>query len=253
MKTVYHLDLTEKKIEGSKIAILTGDPFRVEKIAKKIDKGSKEIAWKREYRSYLSYFKDNPILVISTGIGGPSTSILIDELVQIGVEKFIRIGTTGAIQKNIEIGDVIITTGSVRLDGASTHYAPIEYPAVADFEITKALIDSAKKNNIKYHIGITCCSDTFYPGQERYDSASKYVIRRFKGTLSEWQKLGVLNYEMESATLFVVCSVLKVKAGCITGVIVNRIKNEKIKVKDLNKGEEKAIKVGIGALEFLIK
>jgi len=250
-KKAYHLDLDDKKVAGAKYAILPGDPDRVEHIAKKLDSESKPIAKNREYCTYRGNIHSQKVLVTSTGIGGPSTSIAVDELAQLGLRTFLRVGTTGAIQEYINVGDVIITTGSVRLDGASTHYAPIEYPAVADFEIVQILIEAAKSLNITHHTGITASTDTFYPGQERYDSSSKYVIKRFQGTMSEWQKLHVLNYEMESATLFTMANALGLRAGCVSGVIVNRIIGEEII--DLEIGEKNAIDVAVKAMKILVK
>ena len=185
------------------------------------------MAWKREFCTYLAEIKGKKLLITSTGIGGPSTSIAIDELAQLGIGTFIRVGTTGAIQDYIDMGDVIITSGSVRLDGASTHYAPIEYPAVAHYEVLNALIEGAKKVKVKYHVGITASSDTFYPGEERKDSFAKYVLRRFQGATKEWQKLHVLNYEMESSTVLTLTSSMGLKGGCITGV-VNKTGMDKI-------------------------
>lgn len=147
-------------------------------------------------------------------------------MAQLGIRTFLRIGTTGAIQKNINIGDVLITTGAVRLDGASLHFAPLEYPAVADFSCTNALYEAAKAAGITTHVGITASSDTFYPGQERYDTYSGRVVRRFRGSMEEWQKMGVINYEMESATLLTMCSSQGLSAGMIAGVIVNRTQQE---------------------------
>ncbi len=145
-----HLHIDEGQIRGATLALLPGDPFRVPKIAEEIKRQYRgeiaEIAWNREYRSFLCAVHERPVLVISTGIGGPSASIVIEELALLGVSTFIRIGTTGALQEDIRTGDVVITAGSVRLDGASTHYAPIEYPAVAHHEIVNALKESAKEN-----------------------------------------------------------------------------------------------------------
>jgi uridine phosphorylase len=160
------------------------------------------------------------------------------------------VGTTGAIQDYINIGDVIITSGSVRLDGASTHYAPIEYPAVAHYEILNALIEGAKKTKVKYHVGITASSDTFYPGEERYDSFTKYVLRRFQGATKEWQKLNVLNYEMESSTILTLAATMGLRGGCITGV-VNRRGLGKITKESLRTGEETAVQAVVAALERL--
>jgi len=254
---VYHLDLDEVEIKESKFVFLPGAPERVPEIAKSFDPEAVEIAWKREYRTWLGKVKNIPVLVTSTGIGGSSTSIAIDELAQLGVKTFIRIGTTGAIQDNIKVGDVIITTGAVRLDGASTHYAPIEYPAVADYYVTHALIEAAKsickKANFNYHVGITASSATFYPGQERYDSYSGYVIKKFRNSMEEWQKLHVLNYEMESATLLTLCSSLGLKSGCITGVVVNRTMQEQIDKNVVEIAEQRAIEIAIKAMRRLIE
>lgn len=255
MDTVYHLDLNSKKIQGAKIALLPGDPFRSQIIAETISgiygTGNKKLAWKREFCTYLAEIGGIPLLVTSTGIGGPSASIAIDELAQLGIGTFIRVGTTGAIQERVDIGDVIITSGSVRLDGASTHYAPIEYPAVAHHEVLNALVEGAKKTKTRYHVGITASSDTFYPGEERYDSFTKYVLRKFQGATKEWQKLHVLNYEMESSTVLTLTASMGLRGGCITGV-VNRGGTGKIAKDSLKAGEENAIRVAIAATECMV-
>ncbi len=253
MESVYHIGLSREMIKEAKSAFLPGDPERVPKIAKSFDKNAIKLACKREFRTWLGKLKGKMVLVTSTGIGGPSTSIAVEELAQLGVHTFIRVGTTGAIQKNIKVGDVIITTGSLRLDGASTHYAPIEYPAVASYEIVSALIQGAKTTGVDYHLGITASCDTFYPGQERYDSFSGYVIRKFQGSLKEWQKLNVLNYEMESSTLFVVCSTLGLRGGCISGVVVNRTEQEKVKKEAVVLAEKNATQIAIEAMRYLIQ
>lgn len=256
MEKMYHLNLTKEQLKDSKIALVPGDPFRVPKICDEIcdqyGGENTEISWKREYRTNLCEINDTSIVVISSGIGGPSLSIAIEELAMLGIQTFIRIGTTAAIQEHISVGDVIITTGSVRMDGASKHYAPIEYPAVANYEIINSLINGAIKSHTRYHVGITASSDTFYPGQERNGSFSKYVIRDLKGTMQEWKKLNVLNYEMESSTLLTLCSVMGLKGGCITGVIGNRTYEENIIEDSLKLGENNAIKAAVSSLEYIL-
>lgn len=180
------------------------------------------------------------------------TSIAVKELAQLGVRNFIRVGTTGAIQKAIEVGDIIVTVASVRLDGASRHYAPIEYPAVADHEVTQALVEAVKSLRLTYHMGITASTATFYPGSERYDTYSGYVIKELQGSFDDWQKLKVLNDEMESATLYVVCSTLGLRAGCVTGVVDNRSRGETIRKKDVKIAVQRAVKVAIRGMELLI-
>ena len=125
------------------------------------------------------------------GIGGPSTSIAVEELAELGVRTFLRVGMTGGIEPHLQPGDVIVTTGAVRLDGASLHFATMEFPAVADFACTTALVEAATSLGIEPYVGITVSSDTFYPGQERYDTYSGRVTRRFQGSLEEWESMGV--------------------------------------------------------------
>ncbi len=255
MPRLYHLDLSKNRIKGARVVLLPGDPFRsgaiAEAIASAYGSFSKRLAWKREYCTYLSEVEGKSVLVTSTGIGGPSTSIAVEELARLGIKTFVRVGTTGAIQKNIKIGDCIITTASVRLDGASTHYAPLEYPAVADFSVVRALMEGAERAGVKYHVGVTASSDTFYPGEERKDSYRRYIIKRFQGSMREWRELGVLNYEMESATLLTMTSSMGLRGGCITGVI-NTAGRGAITKKDLKKGEGNVIKAAVSALKGLV-
>jgi uridine phosphorylase len=252
-KSVYHLALDDMIIEGAQLALLPGDPGRVNAIAATAPiERAREIACKREYRTALGYIGGTPVLVTSTGIGGPSASIAIDELAQLGVRTFIRVGTTGAIQPHIDVGDVIVTTGSVRLDGASTHYAPIEYPAVAHHEVVAAFLRAARELGIPARPGITCSCDTFYPGQERYDSFTGYVPRRFQGITEEWRRLHVLNYEMESATLLTLTSAMGLRGGCAAGVVVNRTRSEAITKAGLDLGEQNAVRVAALAAKYLV-
>ena len=199
---VMHLRLQKGMLKGAKIAFVPGDPGRVEHIVRTFSKEATHLASNREYTTWLGQLDGCPVLCTSTGIGGPSTSIAIEELARLGVRTFIRVGTTGSIQRQVQLGDIVITTGSVRLDGASRHYAPIEYPAVANYEALDALVKASKRQKVTAHIGITASTDTFYPGQNREDTYSKHIIRELRGSLEEWQKLNVLNYEMESSTLF---------------------------------------------------
>ena len=145
----------------------------------------------------------------------------------------------------------MITTGAVRLDGASRHYAPIEYPAVAHYQVIQALVQAAQEEGVAFHAGITCSSDTFYPGQERFDSYSGYVPRQFQGATEEWRRLQVLNYEMEAATLLTICSALGLRGGCVEGVVVNRTAGENITQADLERGEQNAVRVAVRAAHGL--
>jgi uridine phosphorylase len=264
MPHVYHLDLDEARIEGARFALLPGDPFRSRIIAERIaelygaPRPAGPLAHRREYCTYLSDIEGTRVLVTSTGIGGPSTAIAVDELAQLGVETLIRVGTTGAIQDAMAVGDVVVTTGAVRLDGASTHYAPIEYPAVAHPEVLVALMEAAAALaaplGCRYHVGITASTDTFYQAQERGDGRARYVPRALRGMTEDWQRLHVLNYEMEAATLLTLGSALGLRAGCVTGVINTRATDaraEPITAAGLRLGEEHALRVGIRAMEML--
>jgi uridine phosphorylase len=260
---MYHLDLDEERIQGARVALLPGDPARSRLIAERIaalgagPKPGPPLAQNREFCSYLTEIGGVKVLVTSTGIGGPSTSIAVDELAQLGVHTFIRVGTTGAVQDSIAIGDVVITTASVRLDGASTHYAPIEYPAVAHHEVLLALILAAKTLagplGCRYHVGITASTDTFYQGQGRHDPR-RHIPRHLQGMTEEWRRLHVLNYEMESATLLTVASAFGLRGGCVTGVINTAAADatdRSISREHLRLGEDHAVRVAIKGVQLL--
>jgi uridine phosphorylase len=246
MADVFHLGLTRDDLAGATVAILPGDPGRVPRIAALLDDDT-FLASNREYTSHRGTAGGAPIIVCSTGIGGPSTSIAVEELAQLGVRTFLRVGTTGAIQPDIEVGTIVVTTGAVRLDGASRHFAPLEYPAVADFACTTALVEAARADGVEPRIGITASADTFYPGQERYDTVSGYVPRHLQGSLAEWQALGVCNYEMESATLFTMCSANGFRAGCVAGVIVNRHTQEIPDEAVIAEVEQRSVRIVVAA------
>ncbi len=243
---MFHLKISAKDTEGATLAIIPGDPERVKRIAERTDK-CEFLVSTREYTIYRAYLEGKPIIICSTGIGGPSTSIAVEELAQLGIRSFLRIGTTGAIQPHIQPGELIISQASLRLDGASYHFAPAYFPAVADFDLTTSLVEAAKEKSYTHHIGITASSDTFYPGQERYDTFSGHVAQSLRGSLEEWQKLGILNYEMETATLFTMTAAQNLKAACVAGVIVNRTQQEIPDEAAMQKTEDSAIEVVIEA------
>jgi len=251
MSDVFHLGLTKSMLDGASLAIVPGDPARVKRIAELME-GATFLASHREYTSYLAYLDGKAVVICSTGIGGPSVSIAVEELAQLGVTTFLRVGTTGAIQPQVNVGDVIVTQAAVRLDGASLHFAPMEYPAVADFTCTTAMVSACRDAGIEPHVGITASSDTFYPGQERYDTVSGRVTRQFKGSMKQWQELGVLNYEMESSTLFTMCASQGWRAACVAGVIVNRTQQEIPDEATMKKTETNAISIVVSAAKTLL-
>lgn len=249
---VFHLGITSDQLKGAELAIVPGDPARVERIAHQMH-NPKFLNSVREFTSWLAEIDGHSVVVCSTGIGGPSTSIAVEELAQLGIKTFLRVGTTGAIQETIEPGDMIVTNGSVRLDGASTHFAPMEFPAVSSFDCTEALVSAVRSEAVNYHVGITASSDTFYPGQERYDTKTGHVIRYFRGSMEEWQALGVLNYEMESATLLTMCAASGLRAGCVAAVIVNRTRQEIPDESKIAEAEAIAVRVVVNAASKLLE
>jgi len=244
--TQYHIGLKEGDV--GEIVILPGDPKRCEKIAKYFDK-PELIANKREYVTYSGYINDKKVSVTSTGIGGPSAAIALEELVKIGGKKFIRVGTCGGMQKDVKSGDLIIATGAIRMEGTSKEYAPIEFPAVADYDIVTALKQSAEQLNLPYHMGIVQCKDAFY-GQHNPELMP--VSYELENKWQAWLKMGCLASEMESAALFIAGSFLKVKVGSIFLVVANQ-EREKLGLDNpVVHDTESAIKTAIEAIKALI-
>jgi len=223
--TAFHLSINQKDLKNSNFAILVGDPNRCQLLAQEFNQHI-FIAYNREFCIYLAKYKNSYITIASTGIGGPSTAICIEELAMLGVKKFLRIGTTGAIASCVKVGDIIITEGSVRLDGTSLSYAPLSYPAVSDSLMNSKLSFNLDKLKLKHHLGITASTDSFYRGQERYDNYNKYILPKLKDSLKMWRNLNVLNFEMESSSLLTLARSMGLKAACITSVILNRFDTE---------------------------
>lgn len=242
----YHLQI--KKGDVGRYVILPGDPKRCKKIASFFD-NPKLISDSREYITYTGYLCGEKVSVCSTGIGGPSASIAMEELYQCGADTFIRVGTCGGMQLDVNGGDIVIATGAIRMEGTSKEYAPIEFPAVADFEVTNALVGAAKELNIKYHTGIVQCKDSFF-GQ--HDPASKPVGYELTQKWDAWLKLGSKASEMESAALFVVASYLGVRVGSNFLVVANQEREKKGLDNPVAHDTELAIKVAIEALKKLI-
>lgn len=252
METTYHINLTKKDIKEAKVALITGDPARVPVIARLFSDTSCELSWNREFRSYLTYCNQHPLLIISHGIGGPSTAILMEEICSLGIQTVIRVGTSGAIQDYIKVGEVVISSAAVRLDGTSKQYAPVEYPASASPEVVILLKNSAMDQKIPYHVGITASTDSFYPGQERYDSFFGYVQKSLQGSSAEWTRLRVLNYEMESSTVFTLGNLFGIQTGCVTGVVDNRDHGEEIDTTAKPIAVTRALSVAKLAIESLL-
>lgn len=251
MISAFHLGLKSKDCKNAVLAILPGDPARVKKIASLMD-NPRYISNYREFVIWTAELSNNTIVICSTGIGGPSTSIVVEELSQLGIRIFLRIGTAGSIQPHVEIGSVLVITAAVRCDGASQHYAPLEFPAAADISCSMALIQAAKSMGVKMHYGVSVSSDTFYPGQERFNTYSGRIVRSLRGSMKEWKSMGVMSYEMESATLLTMCLSQGLRAGVVVGIIVNRMQKEIPNFSSMYIAENTAIKVGIAGARILL-
>lgn len=243
----YHIGL--RKGDVGKYVILPGDPKRCEKIAKHFD-NAKLIADSREYVTYTGYLDGVKVSVTSTGIGGPSASIALEELVRVGADTFLRVGTCGGMQPEIMGGDLVIATGAIRMEGTSKEYAPIEFPAVANLDITNALVLAAKELKKKYHVGIVQCKDAFY-GQ--HEPETKPVDYELINKWNAWVRLGCKASEMESAALFVVGDYLKVRVGSSFLVVANQ-EREKLGLENpVIHDTESAIEITVQAIRNLIK
>ena len=242
----YHIGLKEGDV--GEYVILPGDPKRCEKIAKYFD-DAKLVADRREYTTYTGYLNGVKVSVTSTGIGGPSSSIAMEELVKVGAKYFIRVGTCGGMDLDVKSGDLVIATGAIRMEGTSKEYAPIEFPAVANYDIVTALINSAKKLNLPYHVGVVECKDSFY-GQHSPELMP--VNYELQNKWNAWLKLGCLASEMESAALFIVASYLKVKVGSIFLVVANQEREKQGLENPVAHDTELAIKTAVEAIKNLI-
>lgn len=243
----YHIQVGKGDV--GRYVIMPGDPKRCEKIARYFD-DAKLIADSREYVTYTGYLEGVKVSVTSTGIGGPSASIAMEELVKSGADTFIRIGTCGGMQLKVKSGDVVIATGAIRMEGTSKEYAPIEYPAVADLGITNALVAAAKDKKVQYYVGVVQCKDSFY-GQ--HEPEIKPVSYELVNKWEAWKRMGCLASEMESAALFIVANYLRVRAGSCFLVVANQEREKEGLENPVVHDTDLAIQVAVEALRKLIK
>lgn len=243
----YHIAVAPGEV--GKYVIMPGDPKRCEKIAKHLE-NAKLVADNREFVTYTGYLDGEMMSVTSTGIGGPSASIALEELVNCGANTFIRVGTCGGMDINVKGGDVVVATGSIRMEGTTREYVPIEFPAVANLDVVNALVKASKTLKKSYHAGVVQSKDSFY-GQHSpekmpigYDLINKW---------DAWIKCGCLASEMESASLFIVGSYLRVRVGSVFLVVANQ-EREKAGLENKQVHDtECAIEVAIEAIRNLIK
>ena len=246
MEKQYHIGFDDT--HGAKYAILPGDPGRVEKIASHLD-NARFFCQNREYTTWLGELDGKTVMVISTGMGGPSAAIAIEELFKTGVRSFIRVGTCGGMAISVTGGDVVIASGAIRQEGTTREYVPIEFPAVADIDVTNALVQAAKKLNLKWHTGIVQCKDSFYGQHDPDRMPSGFEL---KDKWDAWIKAGCLASEMESAALFIVSQILGARAGCVLNVVWNQEREKKGLDNPRCHDTENAIKTAVEAVRILI-
>lgn len=212
----YHIGLTAA--EGARYALLTGDPGRVERIARLLD-DPQPVACRREFNTWSGSLEGERVLVTSTGIGGPSAAIAAEELSHIGADTLIRVGTCGGMCRAVAPGDVVIASAAVRQEGTSREYLPIEFPAVAAFAVTQALAAAARRLELPAFVGVVHCKDSFY-GQHRPESMP--VSGELKAKWDAWIGGGCLASEMESAALFIVGAVRGLRTGAVLHCVWNQ-------------------------------
>ena len=252
---LYHIGFSRSDLGSNppKMVLLSGEPERSHYIAHTYLQNVKLLSDYRGLNSYRGNLPNGtPILIATSGMGAPSLSIVVNELVQVGIEQFIRIGTCGSIQPHIRVGEIVISHGSLCRQGAALDIAPVEYPAVADPFLTVALVETARKLKIPYHLGITASVDTFYEGQERIQSSANAHLQSWlTGITSSYRQLNILNYEMEVGTLFKMAGVYGVAAACVCAVVAQRTEAETVVISDKDAAVNRAIEVALQSISHI--
>ena len=243
----FHIQCAQGEVGG--YCILPGDPGRCESIAALFE-DAKFVGQNREYVIYTGTLLGEKVSVCSTGIGGPSAAIAMEELAAIGADTFVRVGTCGGIDVNVQSGDIVVATGAVRFEGTSREYAPIEFPAVSDFGIAAALTDAARAMGKTCHTGVVQCKDSFY-GQ--HSPSRMPVSYELLNKWEAWKRLGVKASEMESAALFVVAAALGVRCGSCFHVVWNQEREAAGLDQKMSEDTSSAVRVGVEGLKLLIE
>ena len=240
----YHIGLAKGDV--GEYVLVPGDPGRTPMIAKYLD-GAREVAFSREYRTFTGSIDGVPVSTISSGMGGPSVAIAVEELNELGVHTFLRVGTCGAAQPEIKMGDLVIAIGSVRSEGTPNGYVPPEYPAIASLDVVNALVEASRKDGVPYHVGVIRSVDALYS-----DLMPDRMPRpNLRDELEMWSRAGILSNDMETSTLFVVARIRKLRAGTIN-----------LCVDELGAGEihhldpsymDRMLKVAVDAIRILIQ
>ena len=243
----YHIKTGKGDV--GKYVLLPGDPKRSAKIAAYLE-DARLVADNREFVTYTGYLGGEKVSVTSTGIGGPSAAIALEELVHCGADTFVRIGTCGAMQMDILGGDIVIATGAVRMEGTSKEYAPIEYPAVASYPVVHALIKAAEQTGVRFHTGVVQSKDSFY-GQ--HEPETKPVSYELTAKWEAWKKMGCLASEMETAALFIAGAYLGVNVGACYLVVGNQERQAAGLDNPLAYDTDLAVKTAVASVRRMIR
>ena len=249
----YHLGFGPSHLgeEPPTLALLCGDPERTRAIAMETAgvHCERALSTRRGLNSYLISLDGGKRLIAATsGMGAPSLSIVVNELVDLGIRQIIRVGTCGAIQEDVKVGSLVISRAALCRQGAAQDIAPVEYPAAANPFLTLALVEAAEQLALPWHLGVTASVDTFYEGQERTaSSANKHLLRHLQGVTEEYRHLNILNYEMEAGTLFKMAGVYGFAAACICGVLADRTRSEAVVESQKQAAVDGAIRVALQA------
>jgi uridine phosphorylase len=221
-ETQYHLAVGSDDVADT--VLLPGDPERIEKITDQWQ-SSEMVAEHREFRTATGEYDGVPVSATSTGIGSPSAAIAVEELARVGVETFMRVGSCGAIQPEMAVGDLVITSGAVRQEGTSHEYVREDYPAAADDRVVAALVAAAERLDYDYHVGVTASTDSFYAGQGR-PGFEGFEAAGSEELVAELNDAGVLNFEMEASAILSLANLYGLRAGAVCTVYANRVTGE---------------------------
>lgn len=246
MEKLYHIGFDDT--HGARYVILPGDPGRVEKIAAYLDT-PRFYCQKREYTTWLGELDGVTVMVMSTGMGGPSTAIGVEELYKTGVDTMVRIGTCGGMALDVKGGDLVIANAAIRMEGTSKEYVPIEFPAVSDLAVTNALVQASKNLGATWHAGVVQCKDSFYGQHDPGRMPAGYELEQ---KWRAWVMARCLASEMESAALFIVGQVLGARTGCILSTVWNQEREAAGLENPHNHDTTLGIKAAVEAIRLLI-
>jgi uridine phosphorylase len=249
---LYHLEFGADDLDdGTTIALLSGDPARSERIAGQHLTGMRVLSRHRGLDAFAATLPSGtPVVCATSGMGAPSMSIIVNELVQVGIDTVIRVGTSGSIREDVRVGSVVIGSGALTNQGAALDIAPVEFPSVADPFLVVTLAEAARRLGVDHHVGVMASTDTFYEGQERSESsANRRLLRRLRGMIDEYRELGVMNFEMEAGTLFKMGAVYGFAAGAVVAIVAQRNEAEAPDLDAMETAVGNAIAVAIGAAD----